>query len=98
VLATNSYRAAGSGGFAGASPDRVLFSGPDSGRAILLAHIAAHSPLDEPAAPNWRFTPLPGTTALFDSAPAAAAFLPEGLHAEPLDLTPQGFRRFRLHL
>lgn len=99
VLATNSYRAAGSGGFAGAAPDRVLFSGPDSSRAILLAHIAANAPLDPPAAPNWRFAPTPGATALFDSAPAATAFLPDlGMTVEPLDLTRDGFRRFRLHL
>jgi 2',3'-cyclic-nucleotide 2'-phosphodiesterase/3'-nucleotidase len=99
VLATNSYRAAGSGGFAGAAPERVLFSGPDSSRAILLAHIAANAPLGAPAPPNWRFAPTPGTTAVFDSAPAAPAFLPTlGADVEPLDLTRQGFRRFRLRL
>lgn len=98
VLATNSYRAAGSGGFAGVAPDRVLFSGPDSSRAILLAHIAAQTPLDGFAPPNWRFAPLPATTALFHSAPDAAAHLPDGLHADPLNLAPDGFRRFRLHL
>ena len=96
VLATNSYRAGGSGGFAGAVPERIILSGPESNRDILLAHIAAlgHLPTATPA--NWHFDPLPGTTVLFESAAAAAAFAPK--QAEALEIAPNGFRRFRLHL
>jgi 2',3'-cyclic-nucleotide 2'-phosphodiesterase/3'-nucleotidase len=52
VVATNSYRAAGSGGFAGAEPDRIILSGPDSNRDILLTHIARHTPLPAAGPPN----------------------------------------------
>ncbi len=100
VLATNSYRAGGSGGFAGATPERIILSGPESNRDILLAHIAALGCLPATNAPNWRFISQPGTTAIFESAPAASAFVDDfaGQRADPLGIGPNGFRRFRLHL
>lgn len=100
VLATNSYRAVGSGRFPGTGPDRLILSGHDSSRNVLLAHIARLGTIDAAGPPNWRFAPLPGTTVLFDSAPAASQHLADlaPLRAEALDLTPTGFRRFRLHL
>ena len=100
VLATNSYRAAGSGGFAGAGPDRTILSGHDSSRTVLLNHIARIGTVPPAPPPNWGFVPMPGTTVMFESAPAAAQHLPDlaPLTADPLDITPTGFRRFRLHL
>ena len=104
VLATNSYRASGSGGFAGASHDNVILSGPDSSRDVVLAYLAATTSTSDattdPGPPNWDFAPMVGTTAVFDSAPAAAACTAElaQLDAEPLGLTATGFRRFRLRL
>ena len=100
VLATNSYRAAGSGGFAGAHPDRIILTGRESNRNVLLAHIARLGSLPAVAPPNWRFAPMPGTTVLFDSAPAAQAQLADlaPMTADALNLIPAGFRRFRLHL
>ncbi|MEI6098172.1 MAG: bifunctional 2',3'-cyclic-nucleotide 2'-phosphodiesterase/3'-nucleotidase [Alphaproteobacteria bacterium] len=100
VLATNSYRAAGSGGFPGSGPDRIILSGPEGSRNIPLAHIARLGTIPAPAQPNWRFAPMPGTSVLFSGAPAAAAHLSDlsPLQAEALDLLQTGFRRFRLHL
>lgn len=108
VLATNSYRAAGSGGFAGASPDRMILPDPVCGpiprpassRDILLDHIARSAALAAAGPPNWRFVPMGDTTVLFDSAPQAADHIADLLpmQATALDLTPGGFRRFRLHL
>ena len=100
VLATNSYRASGSGGFPGARPDRLILSGHDSSRNVLLQHIARIGTLPPADPPNWSFLPLPGTTVLFDSAPAASQHLADlsPLMAEPLAMTQAGFRRFRLHL
>ncbi len=100
VLVTNSYRAAGSGGFPGAMPDRQILSGPALSRDVVLAHVAGGQELARSLAPNWRFVPMPGTTVSFVSAPAAAAHLAEllPLKAEALEIGPDGFRRFRLHL
>jgi len=100
VLATNSYRTAGSGQFAGAQPDRVIYASGQLNSAVLLAHIQTKGgiPASDPA--NWQFMPMPGTSVLFDSAPRAVRYtgdLPPG-SVEPLALTPEGFLRFRLHL
>lgn len=100
VLATNSYRAAGSGGFPGTEADRIILSSHVSSRNVLLAHITRLGTVAAAAPPNWRFAPMQGTTVLFSSAPAAAAHLSDfaPLKAEALDILPSGFRRFRLHL
>ena len=100
VLATNSYRAAGSGGFAGATPDRIILSGPQSSRDVVLAYIARGAALAGPAPPNWRFAAIGDTTAIFATSPAAIAHVGDlaAMGAEALDQTATGFRRFRLHL
>ena len=100
VLATNSYRATGSGGFSGAGLASLVLNGPEASRDVLRQHLEAAGRIDPRALPNWRFCPMPGTTALFNSAPDAADHLADlaPLRAEALDLTPKGFRRFRLHL
>ncbi len=100
VLATNSYRAAGSGNFAGASPDRMIPLAPRTSRDVVLDHIAGSAALACAGPPNWRFVPMGDTSVIFDSAPQAADHLADLLpmQAVALDLTPAGFRRFRLHL
>ena len=100
VLATNSYRATGAGGFAAARTGNVILNGQASCHGILLDYVTRLGEIPDAGPPNWGFSSLPGTSAVFDSAPAAADHLNDllPLHAEPLSLTPQGFRRFRLHL
>ncbi len=116
VVASNSYQSSGGGGFVvGARADNVIMMGPQASRDILIDYIAQTSMTDSWVAdprntatrnlaanlpPNWRFVPMPGTSVLFDSAPAAAGHLADlaPMTVEPLSLTPQGFRRFRLHL
>ncbi len=100
LLATNSYRSNGSGGFSGTGAGHLVLNDPKPSRDVLREHIAEVGQIDPVSPPNWRFAPMPGTSVLFDSAPAAAGHLPDlaPLAAEPLEMTPQGFRRFRLHL
>jgi 2',3'-cyclic-nucleotide 2'-phosphodiesterase/3'-nucleotidase len=100
VLATNSYRATGAGGFAAARTGQVILNGQASCHGILLDYVTRRGEIGGAGPPNWRFSPLAGTSVVFDSAPAAADHLNDllPLDAEPLSLTPHGFRRFRLHL
>ena len=100
VLATNSHRAGGSGHFPGALPDRIVLSGPDDSRAALVALVAQNIPLPPPGPPNWHFRPIPGTSVVFDTAPAARGFEAElaFARAEALPVKANGFRGFRLHL
>ena len=96
ILATNSYRQSGAGGFATGLEARVVYRGTDASRDVLERHIASLGQLPPPEPPNWGFVAQPGTTALFDTAPDAVP--PPGFGIEPLGLLPNGFRRFRLHL
>lgn len=100
VLATNSYRVNGSGGFAVARPDHQILNGLRASRDVLMDYIASAGEIPPPDPPNWRFRPMPGTSVCFDSAPGAASHLEDlaPLRAEALGITPPGFRRFRLHL
>lgn len=101
VLATNSYRAAGGIGFAGAVPGNVIYDGAVSNRKVLADFLSqGGAPLVQDAIPRWRFKPMAATSVLFESAPEAAEHLAEVAHLqiEPLDITETGFRRFRLWL
>jgi 2',3'-cyclic-nucleotide 2'-phosphodiesterase/3'-nucleotidase len=100
VLATNSYRASGSGGFVGPTSKALPLGPPRGSREALAAYIAQNAPVAAEAPPPWHFMPMPNTTVVFDTAPRVESHLPSltPLRATPLSITPQGFRRFRLHL
>jgi 2',3'-cyclic-nucleotide 2'-phosphodiesterase/3'-nucleotidase len=100
VLATNSYRAHGSGGYGSATIRHLVLDRLKASRDVLRHHIAETGEIDADGPPNWHFRPMPGTTVLFDSAPAASDHLADlaPLAAEALGMTATGFRRFRLHL
>ncbi len=100
VLATNSYRASGCGGFAGTTLDRAIDVGRAPIRELLLRYIAQASPIRATPPDDWHFAPMPGTTVVFDTSPQAASDLaPIAAYApQPLGLTADGFARFRLHL
>ncbi|MEM9199810.1 MAG: bifunctional 2',3'-cyclic-nucleotide 2'-phosphodiesterase/3'-nucleotidase [Pseudomonadota bacterium] len=102
LVATNDYRAAGGGGFAALNDAELAFAPSETNRDILVQHVAQNGPADPPDTPIWRFAPLPGTTALFESAPQAALHLPlaHGPRIEAADPTPgpTGFSRYRIFL
>ena len=99
ILVTNSYRAAGSGGFPACRDDRILLDDGTASREA-LARFLAQAPPDRPSGAGWTLAPLPGTTALFDAPAGAerhiaaiARYRPERQPAPD----PQ-VERFRLHL
>ncbi|PTW48315.1 bifunctional 2',3'-cyclic-nucleotide 2'-phosphodiesterase/3'-nucleotidase [Rhodovulum kholense] len=100
VVATNSFRASGGGGFPGTGVDTVAFEAPDANRDVLLRYIAEHGTVAPRADATWRFEDLPGTTVLFDTSPAALDHLDElrDLALEPAENGPDGFLRLRIAL
>lgn len=100
ALATNSYRSAGGAGFAGAVPAQVILDSGEDVRDVLAAHLQGGARPEPVSQPPWRFLAMPGTSAVFDTTPAAQRHLHDLPHLalEPLGLQPSGFRRFRLHL
>jgi 2',3'-cyclic-nucleotide 2'-phosphodiesterase/3'-nucleotidase len=99
LVATNSYRAAGSGGFAGALPDRQIDLDPVELRDVLTRHIAAASPLRPRWQGGWTLQAPAGTRAWFDTAATAAPGRPSAsgprLCRRP-GLTQDGFARYDL--
>lgn len=98
VLVTNSYRASGGAGFAGTDPADVVMEDSRPLRRILQDHVAACRTVAPAAATGWRFAPMPGTTAVFDSGQGAAAHATDVPGLERAGPCPTGFLRFRLHL
>lgn len=100
LLVSNDFRTGGGGRFPGARPESVVLASRQTPREALRAHIEALGTLtDPPHGPGWGLTAPPGSTALFDTGPAAADHLQDiaRLSPEPLGLTARGFLRLRLH-
>lgn len=100
LVVTNSFRAGGGGNFAGARRGRIVHISSSGTRDAVLAHIRATGVLQPEARPTWRFAPLPGTSAQFDSGPGAPHHLASVTerrirHDGP---APSGFERFTIDL
>ncbi|MCU0907368.1 MAG: bifunctional 2',3'-cyclic-nucleotide 2'-phosphodiesterase/3'-nucleotidase [Rhodobacteraceae bacterium] len=100
IVAANSYRASGGGGYAAALAGCVVWEGSDLIRDVLAAHVVSGPQDDGGPAADWGFVPMPGTTVLFPAPPAASAHAGAvfGGRIEPAGDGADGFSLFRLHL
>lgn len=100
VVATNTYRSSAAGGFPRVAAPPLLFGDEANLRDLVVRHAEAQGGFRPRARRNWRFTPLPGATVVFDTSPAASGrlFEAEGANLEEIGLTAQGFLRLRMAL
>ncbi|QIE46854.1 bifunctional 2',3'-cyclic-nucleotide 2'-phosphodiesterase/3'-nucleotidase [Pseudohalocynthiibacter aestuariivivens] len=100
LLATNSYRAAGSGPYRSWPASVYVHQGRTIMRDLVADHLRSTGTTSPTTEPVWRFAPLPGTSVLLDTGPGVR-HVPgalEQIQAEDLGQTPLGFARLRLGL
>ncbi len=100
VVATNSYRASGGGGFVDLGMERVILSHPEANRDVLHAYVVENGPLSPEPACVWRFARIPDASVLFDTGPRAFAYLAslKDMNITPVGRAPGGYARFRIDL
>lgn len=98
VLATNSYRTSGGGGFpACGDPRREVLAAPTLIRSVIGGFLSMQGPYHAPHEPVWGFATMPGTSVLLDTGPAGLDHLPcPGF--EPVGMGKDGFLRLRMLL
>ena len=95
IVATNSFRANGGGGFPPIAPEDIVFTSPHMVREHLIDYLRETGIVNDPAHATWSFAPIPGVSATFASAPQARHHLTGPVeHVGP---RPDGFDTYRIH-
>ncbi|MEM9707796.1 MAG: bifunctional 2',3'-cyclic-nucleotide 2'-phosphodiesterase/3'-nucleotidase [Pseudomonadota bacterium] len=98
LVATNSYRISGVDGFPGANEESLVYSAPVTVRDLVINHIGRGGAKDALIPSPWRFTPLPGTSLLFETGWGSRARRPDivGLSVEDRGSETPGYATYRL--
>ncbi|WP_373635797.1 bifunctional 2',3'-cyclic-nucleotide 2'-phosphodiesterase/3'-nucleotidase [Yoonia sp. SS1-5] len=94
IVAANTYRTNGGGGFPGVEADDILYRSVETVRDILINYVADRRVVDITPQTGRSFTALPDTSAIFLSAPAAQRFASGAI--THLGAAEHGFDKFRL--
>lgn len=100
VVATNNYRAGGGGNFPDINASKIIYEAPDTNRDVIVRYVVSEGTINPSADDNWSFTPLPGTSAVFETGPRAKDFISgvKSLKIEPAGEGEAGFAKYRILL
>ncbi len=100
IVCTNSFRAHGAGGFAGACPDAVVFEDAAITRDVLRDYVATQEAVRVCADMPFSFLPVPGASAVLRTGLAAHDHLDVIAKHQPelLGVDPKGFLRVKIAL
>ncbi len=99
IIATNNYRAGGSGGLAELKNLKPVVDSPFENRQILMDYISAQGNINPVADNNWKIAPIGGVAkVVFHSAPDAKAYIDQQPDVKDLgaSTTKQGYDLFEL--
>jgi len=100
ILATTRFRASGGGGYIPIPPDRIVMRSAEPLDDTIIEILGTCRPVPWPDTVPWRFAPLGGTLATFDTHPDAVKHFDEiaGLAPKVVGTTPLGFIRVQITL
>jgi 2',3'-cyclic-nucleotide 2'-phosphodiesterase/3'-nucleotidase len=100
VVATNNYRAGGGGNFPDINASKIIYEAPDTNRDVIVRYVVSEGTINPSADDNWSFTPLPGTSVVFETGPKAKDFIAsvKSLKIEPVGEGEAGFAKYRILL
>jgi 2',3'-cyclic-nucleotide 2'-phosphodiesterase / 3'-nucleotidase len=98
LIATNSYRASGGGGFPGCDGGHAEIEAPDAVRDVLLRYVTAAKTIAPRSDGNWRLAPFPASVVATYLTSAKAADLPTAASLKLTLIGPAGggFSKFRV--
>ena len=99
ILATNSFRASGSGGFAGCRPERIVLDRRIPARTVVADYLAAGFGADPGRGFRWTYAPV-GTGVIIETSVNSAPYLTDiaALRPQAVAGARPGFQRFHLWL
>ena len=97
ILATNSYRAYGGGGYVSSGGADIVATSDSTIPDALIAHLKHTKMIGDTPARHWSFTPSAGTCAQFESGPEAV-LPPDGPRITRGAMQADGFQEFTIHL
>lgn len=100
ILCTNSYRAGGAGNFVGARASNLVLCDETVARDVVRRHVERSALLSISTGGSLRFAPMPATSVVYETGPAALQYLDQiaRFRPEPRGLTRSGFLRLKLDL
>lgn len=96
LVATNSYRATGGGGFPGLDGTSIVVDAPDETREAIVRYVQAAGEIDPTADANWRILPVPNVSLRFVSGAGGIKYLVQNPHIRLIEERVDGSALYEL--